>query len=158
MNYSKYFFSQITNFFLKGYFERLVMRKCNDITQRWDLTYWNQMLVLMFGKLDGCNSLRELTDITSANAKKSFHLSFGKTPIINRSVLSKANQLQNYHILEEFAYHKVALAQQNRIVKEFELNGKYSFDFTTYRYLYVSFLNGHCSEIPNPISKYTHTA
>ncbi|MDV7401701.1 IS4 family transposase, partial [Arthrospira platensis SPKY1] len=62
---------------------------------------------------------------------KSFHLGFGKTPI-NRSVLSKANQLRDYHIFEEFAYHMVALAQQNRTDKEFELTGKYyAFDSTT---------------------------
>ena len=64
MNSGKYLFSQITDFLPKRYFERLVMTRCNDRTQRWDLTYWNQMLVLMFGQLDGCNSLRELTDIT----------------------------------------------------------------------------------------------
>jgi hypothetical protein len=131
MNHGKYLFSQITDFLPKRYFERLVMRKCTDKTQRWGLTFWNHMLVLIFGQLDGCNSLRELTDITSAHAKKSFHLGFGKTPI-NRSVLSKANQLRDYHIFEEFAYHMVALAQQNRTDKEFELTGKYyAFDSTT---------------------------
>ncbi len=131
MNYGKYIFSQITDFLPKRYFERLVMTRCNDRTQRWDLTYWNQMLVLIFGQLDGCNSLRELTDITTAHGKKSFHLGFGKTPI-NRSVLSKANQLRDYHIFEEFAYHMVELAQKKRIDQEFELNGKYyAFDSTT---------------------------
>ena len=122
MNCGKYLFSQITDFLPKRYFERLVMKECNDRTQ---------MLVLMFGQLDGCKSLRELTDITSAHANKSFHLGFGKTPI-NRSVLSKANQLRDYHIFEEFAYYMVALAQQKRIDKEFDLNGKYyAFDSTT---------------------------
>jgi len=131
MNSGKYLFIQITDFLPKRYFERLVMTSCNDRTQGWDLTYWNQMLVLMFGQLDGCNSLRELTDITTAHAKKSFHLGFGKTPI-NRSVLSKANQLRDYHVFENFAYHMVKLAQKKRIDQEFELNGKfYAFDSTT---------------------------
>lgn len=131
MNSGKYVFSQITDFLPNRYFERLVMTICNDRTQGWNLTYWNQMLVLMFGQLDGCNSLRELTDITTAHAKKSFHLGFGKTAI-NRSVLSKANQLRDYHIFEKFAYHMVEFAQQNCINQEFELNGKYyAFDSTT---------------------------
>ena len=131
MNSGKYLFSQITDFLPKRYFERLVMTTCNDRTQGWNLTYWNQMLVLMFGQLDGCNSLRELTDITTAHANKSFHLGFGKTPI-NRSVLSKANQLRDYHIFEKFAYHMVELAQKDCIDQEFELNGKYyAFDSTT---------------------------
>jgi hypothetical protein len=131
MNNGKYVFSQITDFLPKRYFERLVMTICNDRTQRWNLTYWNQMLVLMFGQLDGCNSLRELTDITTAHANKSFHLGFGKTPI-NRSVLSKANQLRDYHVFEKFSYYMVDLAQKECIDQEFELNGKYyAFDSTT---------------------------
>jgi len=131
MNSGKYVFSQITDFLPKRYFERLVMKIGNDRTKRWNLTYWNQMLVLMFGQLDGCNSLRELTDITTAHANKSFHLGFGKTPI-NRSVLSKANQLRDYQIFETFAYYMVELAQKEHIDNEFELNGKYyAFDSTT---------------------------
>ncbi|MGD9556147.1 MAG: DUF4372 domain-containing protein [Mangrovibacterium sp.] len=59
-----------------------------------------------FGQLDGCNSLRELTDITTAHARKSFHLGFGRTPI-NRTQLSKVNQIRGYRIFEEFAYHMV---------------------------------------------------
>ena len=131
MNSGKYVFSQITDFLPKRYFERLVMKTGNDRTKRWNLTYWNQMLVLMFGQLDGCNSLRELTDITTAHANKSFHLGFGKTPI-NRSVLSKANQLRDYQIFETFAYYMVELAQKEYADNEFELNGKYyAFDSTT---------------------------
>jgi hypothetical protein len=131
MNEGRYIFSQITDFLPKRYFERLIDAKSDDKTQRWDLTYWNQMLVLMFGQLDGCNSLRELTDITTAHANKSYHLGFGKTPI-NRSALSKANQLRDYHVFESFAHHLVELAQKKRIDQEFELNGKYyAFDSTT---------------------------
>lgn len=131
MNNGKYIFSQITDFLPKRYFERLAVKSCNDKTQQWSLTYWNQLLVLIFGQLDGCNSLRELTDITTAHAKKSFHLGFGRTPI-NRTQLSRVNQLRDYHVFEEFAYHMVELAQKKRIDKVFELNGKYyAFDSTT---------------------------
>jgi len=131
MNSGKYIFSQITDFLPKRYFERLVIKRIDDRTQRWGLTYWSHMIVLIFGQLDGCNSLRELTDITMAHAKKSFHLGFGKTPI-NRSALSKANQLRDYHVFEEFAYYMVSLAQQKRIDKVFELDGRfYAFDSTT---------------------------
>lgn len=131
MNNGKYIFSQITDFLPKRYFERLAVKSCNDKTQQWSLTYWNQLLVLIFGQLDGCNSLRELTDITTAHAKKSFHLGFGRTPI-NRTQLSRVNQLRDYHVFEEFAYHMIELAQKKRIDKVFELNGKYyAFDSTT---------------------------
>ncbi len=131
MNSGKYIFSQITDFLPKRYFERLVITIINDRTQGWNLTYWNQLLVLMFGQLDGCNSLRELTDITTAHAKKSFHLGFVKTPV-NRSILSKANQLREYQIFEKFAYHMVELARKEYVNQEFELDGKYyAFDSTT---------------------------
>lgn len=130
MNQGKYVFSQITEFIPQRYFER-IMVKYKDRTGQWSLTSWNQMLVLMFGQLDGCNSLRELTDITTAHTRKSFHLGFGRTTI-NRTQLSKVNQIRGYQIFEEFAYHMVELAQKKRIDKEFELSGKYyAFDSTT---------------------------
>ncbi len=130
MNQGKYIFSQIVEFIPQRHFER-IMTKYKDRIGQWSLTSWNQLLVLMFGQLDGCNSLRELTDITTAHARKSFHLGFGRTPI-NRTQLSRVNQLRDYHIFEEFAYHMVKLAQKTRIDKEFELNGKfYAFDSTT---------------------------
>lgn len=130
MNLGKYIFSQITDFLPKCYFDRLVMKSI-DKTKDWSLSAWNQLLVLMYGQLNGCKSLRELTDITTAHYNKSYHLGFGATPV-NRSVLSKANTLRDYHIYEKFAYHMVKLAQGKRIGKAFELQGQfYAFDSTT---------------------------
>jgi hypothetical protein len=130
MNQGKFVFSQGTVYMPQRQFER-IMTKYMDRTSQWSLTAWNQLLVLMFGQLDGCNSLRELTDITTAHARKSFHLGFGRTPI-NRTQLSKVNQLRDNRIFEEFAYHMVKLAQKKCIDKEFELYGKYyAFDSTT---------------------------
>jgi len=84
-----------------------------------------------YGQLIGCHSLRELTDVTVAHAKRSFHLGFGKIPI-NRSVLSKANSLRNPEIFEKFAFYIVSIAQAKRITKEFELHGRfYAIDSTT---------------------------
>ena len=130
MNQGKFVFSQVTVYMPQRQFER-IMTKYTDRTSQWSLTAWNQLLVLMFGQLDGCSSLRELTDITTAHARKSFHLGFGRTPI-NRTQLSKVNQLRDYRIFEEFAYHMVKLAQKKCIDIEFELYGKYyAFDSTT---------------------------
>ena len=130
MNQGKFVFSQVTVYLPQRQFER-IMTKYTDRTSQWSLTAWNQLLVLMFGQLDGCSSLRELTDITTAHARKSFHLGFGRTPI-NRTQLSKVNQLRDYRIFEEFAYHMVKLTQKKCIDIEFELYGKYyAFDSTT---------------------------
>lgn len=120
----------MTEFLRKRFFERLVQKK-DDKTKGWGLTYWNQLLVLMFGQLSGCRSLRELADITTAHFKKSFHLGFGRVAI-NRSVLSKANTLRDYHVFEAFAYPMVEIAQGKRIDKAFDLSGRYyAFDSTT---------------------------
>lgn len=130
MNFGKYIFSQIADFLPKRYFERLAAKSI-DKTGEWGLSAWNQLLVLMFGQLNGCKSLRELTDITTAHYSKSYHLGFGATPV-NRSVLSKANTLRDYHVYEKYAYHMVKLAQGKRIGKAFELQGQfYAFDSTT---------------------------
>lgn len=130
MNVGKYVFAQIVEFLPKRYFERLVI-KHKDRSAGMAPSYWSHMLVIIYGQLIGCHSLRELTDITIAHAKRSFHLGFGKTPI-NRSVLSKANNLRNPEIFEKFAFHLVSVAQTKRITKQFELHGRfYAIDSTT---------------------------
>lgn len=130
MHTGHYIFSQLTSHLPQRYFRRLVA-KYNDRTQRWSLSHWSQLLVLMFGQLLGCRSLRELTDITVAHGKRSYHLGFGKTPV-NKTALSRANEIRDYHIFEDFAFHMVSLAQEKRIVKEFSLHGRfYAVDSTT---------------------------
>lgn len=130
MHYGHYVFAQITNFLPKRYFERLAV-KYNDRTRGWSLTHWSHLQVLMFGQLLGCRSLRELTDITVAHARKSFFLGFGKG-YVNRQILSKANSIRDYRIFEEFAFHMVAIAQSKRLTREFELHGRfYAVDSTT---------------------------
>ena len=130
MHIGKFVFAQITQFLPQRYFNRVVA-KYNDRTRGWSMSHWNHLLVLMFGQLMGCGSLRELTDITIAHAKKSKHLGFGNQPV-NRQMLSKANTLRDHRIFEEFAFHMVTSAQSKRITKEFELHGRfYAIDSTT---------------------------
>lgn len=64
MHSGHYVFAQITKFLPKRYFERLTV-KYYDRTRGWSLSHWSHLLVLMFGQLLGCRSLRELTDITT---------------------------------------------------------------------------------------------
>ena len=130
MHSGHYVFAQITKFLPKRYFERLTV-KYNDRTRGWSLSHWSHLLVLMFGQLLGCRSLRELTDITVAHANKSFFLGFGKG-LANRQILSKANSIRDYRIFEEFAFHMVSIAQSKRLTREFELHGRfYAVDSTT---------------------------
>lgn len=130
MHSGHYVFAQIIQFLPQRFFRRL-LSKYNDRTKDWSMSHWNQLLVLIFGQLSGCSSLRELTDITIAHGNKSFFLGFGKTPV-NRQILSKANILRDYRIFEEFAFHLVSIAQSKRITKDFELHGRfYAVDSTT---------------------------
>jgi transposase len=130
MHIGTFVFAQIVQFLPQRQFGR-ILAKYNDRTTGWSMSHWNHLLVLMFGQLMGCGSLRELTDITIAHAKKSKHLGFGHHPI-NRQMLSKANTLRDNHIFEEFAFYMVAMAQSKRITKEFELHGRfYAIDSTT---------------------------
>ena len=130
MHIGTFVFAQIVQFLPQRQFRR-ILAKYNDRTKGWSMSHWNHLLVLMFGQLMGCGSLRELTDITTAHAKKSKHLGFGHQPI-NRQMLSKANTLRDHRIFEEFAFHMVSIAQSRRITKEFELHGRfYAIDSTT---------------------------
>lgn len=126
----RYIFNQITQFLPQRKFERIVSR-FNDRTNNWSMTHWNHMLVLIFGQLLGCSSLRELTDLTIAHGTKSIFLGFGSRPI-NRQVLSRANSLRDYRIFEEYAFYMVSIAQKKRLTTPFELHGKfYAVDSTT---------------------------
>ena len=108
-----------------------VKQGIEDLTLGWQLSYWGQLLVLIFGQLLGCRSLRELTAITTAHANKSFHLGFGKEAV-NRSMLSRCNNCRDWHVFEEFSNHMIEIAQQARIGQEFSIGGRfYAFDSST---------------------------
>lgn len=130
MNNGKYVFAQLIEFLPQKAFQRIVIRYQGDKYIK-SLSCWNQLLIMMFGQLAGCDSLRELVCIIAAHEPKSYHLGFGKTAI-TRSNLSKANANRDHKIFEEFAYKMITIAQRKRITKEFEIAGRfYAFDSTT---------------------------
>jgi hypothetical protein len=125
-----YVFTQLVEFLPKRVFDGIVMKYQGDNYIKW-FTCWNQMLIMMYGQLSGCESLRKLVCIISAHTLKSYHLGFGKS-VITRSNLAKANANRDYKIFEEFAYKMISIAQEKRITKEFEITGRfYAFDSTT---------------------------
>ena len=130
MNNGKYVFSQLVEFLPKRVFDWIVMKYQGDKYIK-SFSCWNQLLIMMYGQLSGCESLRELVCITTAHAPKSYHLGFGKS-LITRSNLAKANANRDCKIFEEFAYKMIAIAQSKRITREFEISGRfYAFDSTT---------------------------
>lgn len=130
MNSGKYVFSQLVDFLPKRVFDMIVKRHNGD---KWVKTFtcWNQLLVMMYGQLASCDSLREVACIVDSIKNKRYHLGFGGGEI-KLSNLSYANVNRDYKIFEEFAYHMINLAQSKRINRPFELRGKfYAFDSTT---------------------------
>ncbi|MDN5350394.1 MAG: hypothetical protein PWQ54_1790 [Bacteroidales bacterium] len=119
MNNGKYVFSQIVAFLPKRAFDMIVKKNSGD---KWVKTFtcWNQLLVMMFGQLAACDSLRELACIVQSIKTKGYHLGFGKGEI-KLSNLSYANINRDYRIFEEFAYYMINLAQSKRILRPFEL-------------------------------------
>ena len=96
MHIGQYIFAQLTAFLPQRQFRRIA-KKYMDQTFNWNPSPWSHLLALMYGQLAGCGSLRELTDILAAHAKRSYSLGFGARPI-NRTSLSRVNSYRDYHI------------------------------------------------------------
>lgn len=130
MHEGKYVFSQLVELLPQKHFQRLVAKYGGDRYVK-QFSCWNQLLVMMFGQLYGCDSLRELVSVINAHSKKSYHLGFGKETI-KLANLGKANANRDYHIFEEFAKKLIDIAQDKRINTPFELHGRfYAFDSST---------------------------
>jgi hypothetical protein len=130
MHKGKYVFAQIIEFLPQKTFQRIVMKYQGDKYIK-VFSCWNQLLIMMYGQLSGCESLRELICIITAHTPKSYHLGFGKS-VITRSNLAKANANRDCKIYEEFAYKMISIAQGKRITREFIIAGRfYAFDSTT---------------------------
>lgn len=130
MNQGKYVFSQLVEFLPKRVFDWIVMQYQGDKYIK-SFSCWNQLLIMMYGQLSGCESLRELVCVMTAHSQKSYHLGFGKSSI-KRSNLAKANANRDCKIFEEFAYKMISIAQGKRITREFVIAGRfYAFDSTT---------------------------
>ena len=130
MNTGKYIFSQFVEFLPKRVFDGIV-KKYNGDKYVKTFTCWSQLLVMMFGQLSSCDSLREVICIIDAIKNKSYHLGFGNGDI-KLSNVAYANANRDYKIFEELAHYMINLAQSKRLDREFVLHGKfYAFDSTT---------------------------
>jgi len=130
MNTGTYVFTQLIKLLPKEAFDWIVKNYDGDKYVK-HFTSWNQLLVMMFGQLYGCDRLRELVSVVTAHSRKAYHLGFGKEEI-KLANLAKANANRDYHIFEEFAKKLIEIAQNKRINTPFELCGKfYAFDSTT---------------------------
>lgn len=130
MNQGRYIFSQLCDFLPVDYFKWLV-KKYDGNKHVKSFTCWNHLLVLIFGQLSNRDGLRDLI-VTLTPFKSAFHhLGFGKS--ISRSNLSKANEVREVRIFQEFADRMVTIARKKRDgIKDFFISNKvYAFDSST---------------------------
>ena len=130
MNQGRYVFSQLCDFLPVDYFKWLV-KKYEGNKYVKSFTCWNHLLVLLFVQLSNREGLRDLI-VTITPFKSSFHhLGFGKS--VTRSNLSKANEVREVRIFQEFADRMVELARKKRDgIKDFFISNKvYAFDSST---------------------------
>ena len=129
MNKVNYVFAQLVEFLDCFKFRRIVAKYQGDKYIKF-FSCWNQLLVMMFGQLAKCESLRDLIVALEAHWRKLYHLGMGKS--VTRSNLAKANEQRDYRIFEDFAYHLVAEARSKSAKKIFGFDGHvYAFDSTT---------------------------
>ena len=130
MNQGRYVFSQLADFLPRKYFEWLVSKYEGNKYVK-SFTCWNHLTVLLFGQLSNREGLRDLI-VTITPFKSSFHhLGFGKN--VSRSNLSKANEVREVRIFQEFADRMVEFARKKRDgIKDFFISNKvYAFDSST---------------------------
>ncbi len=130
MNQGRYVFSQLCDFLPVDHFKWLV-KKYDGNKYVKSFTCWNHLLVLLFDQLSNREGLRDLI-VTITPFKFAFHhLGFGKS--VTRSNLSKANEVREVRIFQEFAERMVEMARKKRDgIKEFFIKNKvYAFDSST---------------------------
>lgn len=131
MNQGTYVFSQLSSFLNNDVFYRIVKKYHGDKYVR-EFSCWKQLLMMVFGQLSNCDSLRDLSILVEAHQLKSYHLGFGKS--VSLSTLSRANAKRDYRIFEEFASYMIAQARQLRASRDFDLkidSNVYAFDSST---------------------------
>ncbi len=132
MNQGKFVYSQLTDFLPQRVFDRLV-HKYDGNKHVKHFSCWNQLLCMIFGQLNGRDSLRDLMVSIEPHKPKYYHLGFGKGT--SRSNFANANEKRDCRIFEEYAFHLIDLARKSSIEdQDFQMNidGKvYAFDSTT---------------------------
>jgi hypothetical protein len=131
MNQGKYIFAQLTDFFPRRVFDRIVEKYDGNKYVR-SFSCWNQMLCMVFGQLTARDSMRDLMLSLEAHQPKYYHLGFGST--VTRRNLGKANERRNCKIFEEFAYVLIEEARRSCYRDDFEIEvdgNVYALDSTT---------------------------
>lgn len=130
MAQSRYVFTQLCDLLPKRVFDCIVDKYEGN---KWVKTFtcWHHLLVMLFAQLSGRESLRDLITTLDAHKSKFYRLGFGTS--LSRSNLSKANEVRDVRIFQEFAERMIEIAKEKRFgIKDFFLaNPVYAFDSST---------------------------
>jgi hypothetical protein len=136
MDQDKYVFAQLVEF-LPYYDFYYIVKKHKGNKGIRDFSCWNQLLMMLFGQLSNCDSMRDLCILTDAHYQKAYRLGFGKN--VSISTLSRANANRDYRIFvvrqssptKELASLMIAKAQKCRADMDFDIKidgNVYAFD------------------------------
>jgi len=105
----KMVFAQIMEFASKDAFKRSV-EKYNGNYKLKDFSCWKQFLCLAFGQLTHRESMSDTVLCLSLNADKLYHLGVGR--IVHKSTISRANEVRNWRIFQDFGTKLIEQANQ----------------------------------------------
>lgn len=132
MNSGSYVFKQITSYFPKYEFDKLVT-KYNGHYKVQKFSCWSQFLCLCFGQLTQRESLRDIVTCLQSHSGKLYHL--GIRHGVVKSTFADANKIRAWRIYAEFT--QLLIVQARHLYtddNEFELeldNSVYALDSTT---------------------------
>ena len=132
LNNGKNVFAQIASFLPSRIFDKCVSKYEGN---KWVIHFscLNQLMCMVFGKLSGRESLRDLLITVSAHSNQYFHLGFGKN--LSRTNLAIANEHRDCCIYKSLVYEMIAIAT-GCIIDETDFtllitDNVYAFDSTT---------------------------
>jgi len=105
----KMVFAQVMEFASKDAFKRSV-EKYNGNYKLKDFSCWKQFLCLAFGQLTHRESMSDTVLCLSLNADKLYHLGVGR--IVHKSTISRANEVRDWRIFEDFGIKLIEQANQ----------------------------------------------
>ena len=132
MKSGSYVFKQITSYFPKYEFDKLVSKyKGHYKVQKFSC--WSQFLCLCFGQITQRESLRDIVLCLQSHSSKLYHIGIRKG--VAKSTLADANEIRNWRIYAEFS--QLLISQARLLYRDddsFELaleNSIYALDATT---------------------------
>ena len=118
MNQGKYVFAQLVEFLPKAQFDYIV-KKYNANKGIRSFTYWNHLLIMLFGQLSARESMRDTITSLEPHRQKHHHLGLGKG--VHLTTLSVSNEKRDCRIFEEFASVLIHKARALRQDEPFDL-------------------------------------